>query len=174
LYALMKGRQPPAALISEHRLERFYKLAQLWLLRVAGWLVAAAGLSAPLGRATRKAVRPFTKKMTAIVFRLIALKALSLLPLQKLSKGGPPRRDLAAYERTLFGARLRQLVKAKDPRAILSALLMLLQNAGAHAERLARRLRNGFTRRRGGFVLEPRAALVLFLALSTPARADTS
>jgi hypothetical protein len=174
----MKPRQPQKrieqASISAHRLARFCKLARLWLLRVAGWLIGVAGLSTPLERAVAAAVRPFTTKMTRIVFRLIALKAMASLPPEEKRRGGPPRRARQHYERAVFGARLRRLVKARDPRALIAELLMLLQEADAHAKRLVRRLKNGFTRRRGGFALEPRAARLILLFLGAPLSADTS
>ena len=155
----MKRHQPPA-LISAQRLARFCKVARLWLLKGAGWLIAIAGLNEPLGRAVDQAIAPFTKTMKWVVLALIMLMAQAHMPAQKARRnahhGGPPRRDRVPSSRTVYGSRLRKLVKApkayaKDPRAIIAALLKLLEHAEVHALRLARRLRNGLMRRRGGF-----------------------
>ena len=161
--------------ISALRLARFCKAARLWLLRAGGWLIAVAGLSEPLGRAIDAAIRPFTKKMIWVVLTLIALMAQAHLPTPpRQSAGGRPKHARGNMNRSVFGARLRKLARAKDPRAIIAALLMLLQNAEAHALRLARRLRNGLARRLGGFALEPRAARLGALSFRAPASADTS
>ncbi len=148
----MNRRQPPPQRqISAQRLARFCKAAKLWLLRGAGWLIAIAGISEPIERAIHQAIRPFTERMTWVVLTLIMLMAQTHLGPVSRKAGGPPRHARKHLKRSVFGARLRKLAKARDPRTLIMALLNLLEHAEKHAARLARRLRNGLARRLGGF-----------------------
>jgi hypothetical protein len=154
---------------------RAVRWANAALLRLAAWIVNIAGLSAPVERTVARLIHPFLNKMAMLISALIVIRAMALLPPpQRVRAGGPPSTESAHHMRRLFGARLRKLSKAGDPRARIAALASMLNNLNAHAARLARRLKSGLTRRVGGFKREPRALPLSSLTTIDAARADRS
>ena len=110
-----------------------------------------------------EAVRPFARNMTRAVFILIAVKAALQIKRRAVTQSRVPQLDKPRShrkaDRAIFGSRLRQLAKVRDfkngdPRAKIALLLTLLREIDVHAARLAKRLANGLSRRRGGVVRE--------------------
>jgi hypothetical protein len=126
-------------------------------MRVAAWIVAIAGVSAPLERAVQRALAPRIDAVGKGVCQLIAIKASLRLGPAARKVGGRRGAARAHWLRTVIGSRLRRLVRARDLRARIAAILMLLQNAEQEAARFAKRLRCGLMRRRGGV---PKSAFV--------------
>ena len=163
--------------LSPHRLARLTRWAEYALLRLARFLIAAAGITAPLERALAQAAAPHLDKIAKLLHALILIKAAALMgPAQPKPRYGRVK-SRAALHRILVGSALRRAARGSsgDPRARISALLRLACRLNDHAARLAKRLAGGLTRRRGGFSPESGDACVIgsFL-LGGAAHADTS
>jgi hypothetical protein len=146
----MKRARP----LTPERLDRLMRWSQLWLLRLAAWLVHNGWLAAPVERALEHILKPKLVYMARGICMLIAAKAVLAAPHVARKAGGkPPSTRIAHIRRSAIGARLRKLVRARDLRARIAALLMLLQNAEKEIARIAQRLKHGLSRRRGSVAL---------------------
>lgn len=170
----MRAMKPAARPISNQRIDRALLWSQLWLLRIAKYILETVGAVAPLGKALERALAPSLTRLTKLVFALIANKALAQLPSFKFSKPQTWRKNPSRAFRALFGVRLRRLARARDVRARIAALLMLIANVAKEAARFARRIRNGLTSRLGGFVRESADAIVWVAPCFSALCADTS
>jgi hypothetical protein len=161
--------------ISNKRLDRLLVWSRLWLLRLAAWIVQAAGIYAPLDHALRALIAPPLKKVEKLICLSIAAKAVKRLHFSTPRKGQGRATRPAHFMRSLIGARLRKLCRAKDLRAKISALLALIEHAEAEIARFTRHIKSGLSRRRGGV---PRSAFKTTILAAAPAMllcgADTS
>lgn len=160
--------------ISRERLDRLLRWSNLTLLRLAHWIVLHVGAWAPLERAIERILNLGLKRIEKIICALIVLKA-GAHRLRAAPSRIPCLTPQSKTFRALFGARLRRLARGRDPRAKIAALLVLLRDADRESARFARRFKNGFTRRIGGFVPAQKPARLLRAAPVFALRgADTS
>jgi hypothetical protein len=164
------GVQP----ISNQRLDRYLRWSRLWLLRLAAFIVQTAGLFAPLERAVQTALKPRIDILAQIIILAISLKARRLIATPPPAKPHRPGKRPPHMMRMIIGSRLRRLARAKHLGARISALLALLQNAEAEIARLAKRMRLGLTRRRGGVKRESKMQIVYEALFCIALCADTS
>ena len=168
----MKLHRP---ILTQHRLQRLV----LWTLTLLSWFAAVLFANRPISRRHAEQRGDICLAwLTRMVSALIMIRALHIIGRVPPAR---PRywmrgRDTrpSHFQRSLFGSRLRRMLKHKDPATHLAQLSTILRDLDAYAGHLARCMRG---RRRRLFRTLPRIAPnVLFLGApaSLPAFADSS
>jgi hypothetical protein len=168
----MKLHRP---ILTQHRLRRLV----LWTLATLSWFAAVLLSNRPITR--RHAMQRgdiCLAWLTRAVSSLLMIRALHII-------GRTPRlrprywmrgRDTrpSHFLRSLFGARLRRMLKHKDPATHIAQLICVLRNLHAYAAHLARCMRG--RRRRLFRTLPPMAPAVTLRGAPapTPAFSDSS
>ncbi len=168
----MKLHRP---VLTPHRLQRYI----LWTLAMLSWFAAVLFDNRTIN------TRRFHQRghisiawLTRMVSALIIIRALHMIgrsprPRHRYWMRGRDTRP-SHFQRSLFGARLRRLLKHKDPATHMAQLTRVLRNLDTHAAHLARCIRG--RRRRLFRTVPPLApAVALYGApASSPAFADSS
>src|SRR5262245_5306599 len=117
----MKNETAP---ISQARLTRLALAAQLYLLRLARWIVAVAGVAGPLEQALTRIAGPIVDAFAMIIVRIIVIKAALLIDTPARKSGGPPKHEIRAFQRAVIGARLRKVARGPmDLRGRIAGLM---------------------------------------------------
>lgn len=154
-------------LLSNHRLARFTTWARLWLAWMAGALFQFA--QGPLKDAARRNIADMAK----IVECLILIGAAKRLPERRRIVGGPPRKRGWSPIRTVLGSRLHRRLRGRDLGKRVASLIEIVRDMDRVIAQAVRRIRRGFTRRRGS-VRAPALAMFAACLFATPALADSS
>jgi hypothetical protein len=130
---------------TQHRLQRFYRWAMLWLTWFAGFLDAASQF-APLAQSARTIAHLWLDRVERMVLAIVMLRAVRLV------RGAQTRRGVAEHcrkerglSRAVVGSSLRHALRSRDLRQRIERLR---QDVDVLVARLLRRLPRGLTRRR--------------------------
>jgi hypothetical protein len=168
----MKLHRP---ILTQHRLQRLV----LWTLTVLTWFGAVLFDNRPIRRRHAHQRGDISLAwLTRMVSALIMIRALHIIgrtprPRPRYWMRGRDTRP-SHFQRSLFGAGLRRMLKHKHPATHLAQLSTILRNLDAYAAHLARCMRG--RRRRLFRRVPPIAPAVLFLGspAPTPAFSDSS
>jgi hypothetical protein len=118
----------------------------LWTLAMLSWFAAVACSNRPIGNRRAEQRGDISLAWLArAVSALIMIRALHMIgrtppPRQRYWMRGCDTRP-SHFIRSLLGARLRRLLKHKDPATHVAQLISLLRNLDTHAAHLARCMR---------------------------------
>ena len=163
----MKLHRP---VLTPHRLQRLV----LWTLTMLSWVAAVMFANRRIGRRHASQRGDISIAwLTRVVSALIMIRALHIIgrtprPRPRYWMRGRDTRP-SHFQRSLFGARLRRLLKHKDPATHLAQLGTILRNLDTYAAHLARCLRG--RRRRLFRTLPPIAPAVHVLGAPAPSPA---
>lgn len=172
--ALMKA--PHRFLTTPHHRRRL----ALWTLAILSWIAAVlfGGKEIAHRHMLQRCGRISLERLMRRTIYLLIIRAAELTgrrPRQRLSyyKHG---RDLRPrhFLRSLLGAELRRALRPKGLAARIAALINVLRNLDAHAERLAARMKRGLTRLWALAAASASAIVIMGPPTLRRARADTS
>jgi hypothetical protein len=165
--------KPYRPIIQYHRLQRY----ALWLLAMLSWVGAVMFASPPISaRHNRQRGDITLTQLSRWVANLIGARAVALArPRQRQHAWRFSRfKRPSHFRRSLLGAKLRRLLKHRDPRAQIAQLIGVLRDLDAHAAQLAYNARH--RRRRLVRIVPPIAPAEVLREPSAhePALADSS
>lgn len=160
-------------IIQHHRLQRY----ALWLLAMLSWVGAVMFANLPISaRHNRQRGDITLAQLSRWVANLIGARAVALArPRQRQQVWRYSRfKRPSGFRRSMLGAKLRRLLKHKDPRTHIAQLIAVLRDLDTHAAQLAYNAR--YRRRRLVRIVPPIAPCALFLGsrASSPALRDSS
>jgi hypothetical protein len=161
-------------ILTQRRLQRYI----LWAIALLSWIAAViSGARRPNSRQLRDRGDIAFTDLTRLVRTLLLARALNILRYRQRTPTRNWRhgRDLRRrhFMRSLFGSKLRRLLRHKHPATHIAQLIAVLRNLGAYAAQLARCFRK---RRRLWRSVPPIAAPQVVRGAPAPAPAgfDTS
>lgn len=162
-------------ILTQHRLRRLV----LWLLTLLRWIAAIWFADRPAHARHRRQRGDISLAcLSRWVGALLIVRALHTLRVPRRKRFLYWRRAFNArpshFRRSMFGARLRRVLKHKDPATQIAQLIAVLRNLDAYAAQLALRLRCRMRRLlRAWLEIAPAVALSGTSSLS-PALSDSS